>query len=88
MKKTRALAHQVQKVKILCLDLDGTLINTLPDIASAVNDLRVHLGLERLPSEVESQNLHFLHWMRKRSRFFSFNGFLSKCFRFLSKGLR
>ena len=52
MKKTRALAHQVQKVKILCLDLDGTLINTLPDIASAVNDLRVHLGLERLPSEV------------------------------------
>ena len=40
------------KVKAVMLDLDGTLIDTAPQIAAAANDMRASLGLDALDSKL------------------------------------
>jgi voltage-gated potassium channel len=44
--------ERVRVIKACLFDLDGTLINTTGDIATAVNETRAHLGLEALSDEV------------------------------------
>ena len=37
------------KARAVLIDLDGTLVDSLPDIACAVNSMRAELGLAALP---------------------------------------
>src|SRR4030095_248353 len=39
------------KARAVLIDLDGTLVDSLPDIASAVNSMCAELGLASLPRE-------------------------------------
>lgn len=44
-------AEKMRAPKALLFDLDGTLVDTAPDLARATNALRAHHGLEPLPFE-------------------------------------
>ncbi|MEO8188603.1 MAG: HAD hydrolase-like protein, partial [Burkholderiaceae bacterium] len=39
------------KARAVLIDLDGTLVDSLPDIACAVNSMRAELGFSMLPSK-------------------------------------
>ncbi len=43
------MSPAVRRVKALLFDLDGTLIDSAPDLAGAANDMRVARGLAELP---------------------------------------
>lgn len=45
-------ARSLRAPKALLFDLDGTLVDTAPDLARATNALRAHHGLEALPFDV------------------------------------
>lgn len=40
------------KYKAVLFDLDGTLINTVPDLADAANAMRIDLGMETISNEI------------------------------------
>src|SRR5215467_7771391 len=42
---------QAERIRAISFDLDGTLIDTLPDLAGAVNETLTELGAPNLPTE-------------------------------------
>lgn len=43
--------HTIEHVQAVAFDLDGTLVNSIPDLAAAANAMRLELGLDALPVE-------------------------------------
>lgn len=41
--------HTNQHIQAIAFDLDGTLVNSIPDLAASANAMRVELGLPELP---------------------------------------